>query len=115
MRHHKPWRYQQEPPVDPARKRTPTCARCGGRIVFVTSAKNPERQIPCQPEWEYGDRKKTLVVVDERLRGHMMVKAPPDVRGRQPHFGRVCQAEEPAPAQPANPSLWLFKSAGGDS
>lgn len=108
MHHHRPWLYQQQD-VDPARKQKPTCQVCGARIIWVVSAKNPDKRIPCQPEWEYGDGKKTLIALDERMRGIMIVKAGPEVRGRQPHFGH-CRNQAPATFAPQNPEMWLFKS-----
>ena len=91
MMHHRPWRYQEEW-LDPARKRQPKCERCGERIVFVKSAKHRDKLIPCQPDWEYGDGRKTLVVLDEQMYGRMFIRPGEDIRGRQPHFGN-CQAD----------------------
>lgn len=76
---------------DPRRTRRPTCRACKQRIVYVPTAKSGGAKfMPCQPHLEYGDGKKTLVVLDDQLHGHVIVKAPPEMVGRQPHFGRLC-------------------------
>lgn len=54
--------------------------------------------MPCDVPWVYGDGQKTLIVLDEHLRGHSVVKAPPHYRGRESHFGtcKVMKAERAA-------------------
>ena len=64
-------------------KKRPKCKRCGAEIIFIRSAKNPWKKIPCDPRLDYGDGARTLVTP----KGRMIVKASEDVLGREPHFG----------------------------
>lgn len=66
------------------RRSKPTCPACGQRIIFVkTAASGGTRRTMCDPPWHRGDGRKTLVTRD----GRQIVKAPPSVLGREPHWG----------------------------
>lgn len=75
----------------------PTCPACGHRIIWVQMAPNatggPGGKMPCNPTWLYGDGRRTLIVLDEGLRGHSVVKAGENVFGRESHFG-TCPKKE---------------------
>lgn len=88
-----PW-YQTYQPPQPS---PPTCRSCGSRVVFVSMKRKsatgyvPGGTMPCEAKWEYGDHQKTLVTHD----GIMIQKAPPEVLGREPHFGNCRAAAKP--------------------
>lgn len=73
------------PAVDPARTRQSECRTCGRRLVFVQMATGGT--MPCDPVQVYGDGRRTLVVRDAQLVGHLVTAAGPDVFGLEPHWG----------------------------
>lgn len=77
-------------PEPTERMREAACERCGRRIIFVAMAKSG-RLMPCDPAWAYGDGRRTLIVQDEEMRGHVVTRAPEAVRGREAHWG-TCPA-----------------------
>ena len=72
------------------KKRTPRCPACGQKIVWVpTAASDGAKHTMCDPDWQYGDGKKTLVTRD----GKQIVEAGEEVLGREPHWG-TCPKKE---------------------
>lgn len=70
---------------------TPTCSACGERIVWIQMGLRQDGReggtMPCDPEWRYGNGERSLVVLDDDLRGHLLIRPGEDVRGREPHWG----------------------------
>ena len=72
------------------RKRPARCWACGTHIVLVPMVRadgQPGGTMPCENRWEYGDGRRTLIVLDEEGMGHQVVQAGPELLGREPHWG----------------------------
>jgi len=75
----------------PSRRQKPECPACGQRVILVkTAASGGVKRTMCDPEWHRGDGRKTLVTRD----GRQIVKAPPEVLGREPHWGTCPRRQE---------------------
>jgi|GEM_PF-5378771 len=79
---------------EPTPKR-PRCPSCYAFVTYIqmgpTQEGKPGGKMMCDPGWIYGDGAKNLVVMIDHgngiLRGKLIAKAPPGVRGYQPHYG----------------------------
>lgn len=78
------------PELPPERTHAPVCERCGQRIIWVVTEKN-QKLMPVDPDWHYGDGRRTLMVLTEAGLWRAVAKAPETVLGREPHFG-TCPA-----------------------
>ena len=80
-----------------SRRAAAICRGCKAPIIWVKMGPRkggtPGGMMPVDKDWLYGDHRRSLVVLDEMLRGKLLVKPGPEVLGREPHWG-TCPARQ---------------------